>query len=96
VNLLQTWLIVGVPLLAGSCYLFVGRNKTFARFGYLGLAALIVTLLTVPQEAGQGRAISAGVVGALAFVLVANGRGTSADDQFVEHHQGRKRFTTAG
>lgn len=95
-NLLQTWLILGVPLLAGSCYLFIGRNKTLARIGYLGLLATILTVLFVPTEgSAQVRAVSAGLVGAIAFTFVATGRGTQTDDEFVEHHQDRRRFTTA-
>jgi hypothetical protein len=95
VTLLQTWLILGVPLVAGSCYLFIGRNKTLARFGYAGLALAIGSLLVVPEDGGQGAAISAGLVGTLAFVFVATGRGTQVDDEFVEHHQDRRRYTVA-
>jgi O-antigen/teichoic acid export membrane protein len=95
VNLLQTWLILGVPLVAVSCYLFIGRDKTRARLGYGGLLVAILALLLVPEDGGQGAAISAGLVGAIAFVFVATGRGTQVDDEFVEHHQDRRRFTTA-
>jgi O-antigen/teichoic acid export membrane protein len=95
VNLLQTWLILGVPLVATSTYLFIGRNKTRARIGYVGLLAAVLSLLFVPEDGGAGAAISAGFVGALAFVFVATGRGTQVDDEFVEHHQDRRRFTTA-
>jgi hypothetical protein len=95
VNLLQTWLILGVPLVAGSMYLFIGRDKGRARAGYLGLATAIVVLLTVPEGGGQGAAISAGFVGLVAFVFVATGRGTDLDDRYVEHHQERRRYTTA-
>lgn len=94
-NLLQTWLILGVPLVAASLYLFVGRDKGRARIGYFGLLTAIVVLLSVPETGGQGRAISAGLVGAAAFVFVATGRGTRVDDEFIEHHQGRRRYTTA-
>lgn len=94
-NLLQTWLILGVPLLAGSVYLFIGRGKTMARFGYLGLLTTMVVLMLVPEGAGSGRAISVGLVGAIAFTFVATGRGTQVDDEFVEHHEDRRRFTTA-
>jgi hypothetical protein len=95
VNLLQTWLVLGVPLLAVSVFLFIGRNKVMARMGYAGLALTVVLLLLVPQEGGQGAAISAGLVGAIGFVFVATGRGTHTDDEHIEHHQGRRRFTTA-
>lgn len=94
-NLLQTWLVLGVPLLAISSYLFVGRSKQRARLGYVGLVTLVVLLVVVPTGAGQGRAISAGLVGLLVVGLVAVGRGTDADDAYAEHHQTRRRFTTA-
>lgn len=94
-TLLQTWLILGVPLVAVSSYLFIGRNKVLARMGYVGLLGAVLALLLLPEDGGQGAAISAGLVGALAFVFVATGRGTHLDDEFVEHHQDRRRFTTA-
>jgi hypothetical protein len=95
VNLLQTWLILGVPLVAGSMYLFIGRDKGRARAGCFGLLTAVVVLLTVPEGGGQGAAISAGLVGAVAFLFVATGRGTDIDDRYVEHHQDRRRYTTA-
>lgn len=94
-NLLQTWLVLGVPLLAGSVYLFIGRNKTLARFGYLGLFLTVMALMFVPEGGGPGQAISVGLVGVIAFTFVATGRGTQVDDEFVEHHQDRRRFTVA-
>lgn len=94
-NLLQTWLILGVPLLASSIYLFIGRSKTLARFGYLGLFATVLVLWLVPEGGGPGRGLSIGLVGAVAFTFVATGRGTHTDDEFLEHHEDRKRFTTA-
>lgn len=94
-NLLQTWLVIGVPLVAVSCYLFVGRDKIRARVGYAGLLLAVIVLAVVPQDGGQGAAISAGLVGAIAFVFVATGRGTRTDDEFIEHHEDRRRFTTA-
>ncbi len=94
-TLLQTWLIIGVPLVAASLYLFVGRNKGRARVGYFGLLTAVVALATLPTNATQGRMISAGLVGAAAFLFVANGRGTHTDDDYIEHHQDRRRFTTA-
>ncbi len=94
-SLLQTWLVLGVPLLALSVFLFIGRNKVMARMGYAGLGLTVVLLLLVPQDGGQGAAISAGLVGAIAIVFVATGRGTHTDDDHIEHHQGRRRFTTA-
>ena len=94
-NLLQTWLVLGVPLLAGSVYLFIGRSKTLARFGYLGLLLTMAALIFVPEGGGPGQAISVGLVGVIAFTFVATGRGTQTDDEFVEHHQDRRRYTVA-
>ncbi|MEX1177976.1 MAG: hypothetical protein WEB09_05905 [Nitriliruptor sp.] len=93
-TLLQTWLILGVPLVAASLYLFVGRDKGRARIGYFGLLTAVVVLASVPTDATQGRMISAGLVGAAAFVFVATGRGTQTDDEYIEHHEGRRRYTT--
>src|SRR5690606_6575423 len=95
VTLLQTWLIIGVPLVAASTYMFVGRDKVRARVGHVGLLTAVVVLLLVPEDGGAGAAISAGLVGAVAFTFVATGRGTHSDDDYIEHHQDRRRFTTA-
>lgn len=88
-NLLQTWLIVGVPGLATALGLFAGRNKLRAWFGYGVLAVLVVLFATVP-----GDAISAAFVGMVAVAYLATGRGTSKDDEFTEHHQSRDTLTT--
>ncbi len=67
---MQTWLFVGVPALALAAGLFAGRSPTRAAFGYLVLAIAFVSFLIVPRSA-----VSAGVVGTVAFLLVAAGRG---------------------
>ncbi len=87
-NLLQTWIIVGVPalLLAAAC--FVGSNQLRALVGYAILAATTVTFLLVPQDA-----FSAGAVGLIGFFIVATGRGTEQDLVAAEHHENRRRFT---
>ncbi len=69
-NTLQAWLVVGVPALALAAGLFAGRSQVRASFGYLVLAATFVFFLVVPDSP-----LSAGVVGAIAFLLVAAGRG---------------------
>jgi hypothetical protein len=89
VNLLQTWLIVGVPGLATAMGLFAGRNKLRAWFGYGVLAVLVVLFATVP-----GDPISAAFVGMVAVAYLATGRGTSKDDEFTEHHESRDTLTT--
>lgn len=88
-DLLQTWLIVGVPGLMITAGLFVGRSQVRSWIGYLVLVALVAVFLLVP-----GDVVSAAAVGLIAFLLVATGRGMQAD-LAPEHHQNRKRFTTA-
>jgi MFS superfamily sulfate permease-like transporter len=89
VDLLQSWMIVGVPGLALALGLFSGRSKLRSWFGYGVLAALLVFFVTVP-----GDMISAVALGILVVAFVATGRGTHTDDEFQEHHVDRKRFTT--
>lgn len=88
-NLLQTWLIIGVPALAVAMGLFAGRNKVRAWFGYAVLIVLVVLFATVP-----GDPISAALVGMVAVAYLATGRGTSRDDAYLEHHEVRRALTT--
>ena len=88
-DLLQSWMIVGIPGVALALGLFSGRSKLRAWFGYAVLAALIVFFVTVP-----GDVISAVALGIAVVSFVATGRGTHTDDEFQEHHVDRKRFTT--
>jgi MFS superfamily sulfate permease-like transporter len=89
VDLLQSWMIVGVPAVALALGLFSGRNKLRAWIGYGVLAALVVFFVTVPRDV-----ISAVAIGIVIVGFVATGRGTHTDDEFQEHHVDRKRFTT--
>jgi fatty acid desaturase len=89
VNILQSWLIVGVPALVMIAALFTGRSALRALIGYALLAATLVFFVVVPRDP-----ISAAVVGLVAVLLVATGRGTHTDDETPEHHEDRKRFTT--
>jgi membrane protein implicated in regulation of membrane protease activity len=89
VNIVQSWLIVGVPALVVIGALFTGRSALRAMFGYAALAATLVFFVVVP-----GDPISAAVIGLVAVFLVATGRGTHVDDEFPEHHENRKRMTT--
>ena len=66
----QTWVFVGIPALALAAGLFAGRSMTRASFGYLVLAFTFVFFLVVPRSA-----VSAGIIGTIAFLLVAAGRG---------------------
>jgi hypothetical protein len=89
VNLLQAWLIVGVPGIALALGLFAGRSKTRAWFGYGVLAALVLFFVLLP-----GDVISAALIGLVAVAFLAVGRGTGKDDEYQEHHQGRRAYTT--
>jgi membrane protein implicated in regulation of membrane protease activity len=87
-DVLQTWLLIGVPGLCIAAALFVGRSVVRAWLGYVVLAALIVVFVLTP-----GGAVSAAAIGALAVVLVATGRGTTSDRRYREHHEERSRYT---
>lgn len=88
-NVLQTWLIIGVPGLATALGLFAGHDKVRAWFGYGLLVALVVVFATVP-----GDPVSAALTGLIAVAYLATGRGTHKDDEFAEHHEERDRLTT--
>jgi multisubunit Na+/H+ antiporter MnhB subunit len=90
VNLLQTWLLVGVPGLLIAAGLFVGRSQVRAWIGYVVLLALALVFALTP-----GGGLSSALVGGIVVVFVATGRGTHVDDEFPEHHEERRRFTTA-
>lgn len=87
-NLLQAWLIVGIPALVVIAALFAGRSRVRAIGGYVVLAATLVFFLTV-----AGNLISSAAIGLIGVFLVATGRGT-ATDEAPEEHQERKRYTT--
>jgi membrane protein implicated in regulation of membrane protease activity len=89
-DVMQTWLLVGVPGLCIAAALFVGRSIVRAWLGYAVLAALIVLFVTTP-----GGSISAALIGAIAVVFVANGSGTNSDRAYREHHEERGKYTRA-
>lgn len=70
VNTLQAWLAVGAPALALAAGLFAGRSVVRSAVGYLVLVLTLLFFLVVPRSP-----VSAGVVGSIAFLLVASGRG---------------------
>lgn len=86
---LQTWLIIGVPGLIVTAGLFTGRSLLRAWLGYAVLAVLVGVFLFIP-----GDVISAAAIGLIIFMLVAAGRGMQADTG-PNHHQTRRRYTTA-
>ena len=88
-DLLQTWIVIGVPGMVLAVGLFVGRSRIRALVGFGVLAALTAVFVMTP-----GGGFSAAAVGLVAMLFVATGRGTNVDDRFDEHHQNRKRFTT--
>ncbi len=89
-DLLQTWLLIGVPGVVLAAALFVGRSSVRAMLGYLTLTALVVVFAITP-----GGGTSAAVVGLLGLAAVATGRGSHRDDAAPEHHEQRRRYTTA-
>lgn len=88
-NVMQSWIVVGVPslLLLGAA--FVGRSAVRALVGYVILAATVLFFVIVPSDP-----VSAAVFGLMGVLLVANGRGTGEDAKHHEHHEHRKRYTT--
>ena len=86
---LQTWIVIGVPALLTAAALLVGRSNVRVWLAYAVLAVATITFVVVP-----GDPLSAAACGLLAFALVAAGRGQN-DDDYPEHHENRKRFTTA-
>lgn len=89
-DVMQTWLLVGVPGVVLAAGLFVGRSRLRAWLGYGVLLALVLTFVLVP-----GDGVSAAVIGLIAVAMVATGRGTGRDEEHTEHHEQRRRFTTA-
>lgn len=89
-NVVQSWIVVGIPALLAIAALFVGNSQVRALAGYAVLAATIVFFLAVP-----GDPFSAGLLGLIGFAAVASGRGQQGDLVAVEHHENRRRFTVA-
>lgn len=90
-DLLQSWIVLGVPGLVIAAGLFVGRSRTRALIGYAVLLALMAYFFTVP-----GGGLSAAAVGLVGVGFVATGRGTNLDERHAEHHEQRRRYTVAG
>lgn len=89
-DVLQTWIVVGVPGLLTAAVLFVGNSRVRALGGFVVLLATLLAFVLIP-----GEPISAAVIGLLLMVFVANGRGQGPDDALPEHHENRERFTVA-
>jgi hypothetical protein len=82
VNTLQTWIFVGIPALVLAAGLFAGRSTVRAAFGYVVLVVTLLVFLLVPRSP-----TSAGVVGMVAFLLVAAGRGFAEDEKREDYGQ---------
>ena len=78
---LQAWLVVGIPALAATAAMFAGRSSVRAGVGYLILALTLVFFLLVPEDV-----ISASVIGAIGFLLIAVGRGSASEEEQGDHH----------
>ncbi len=89
-DVLQTWIVFGVPGLLIGAALFVGNSRVRALAGFAVLAATMLVFLLVPREP-----LSAAAIGVAMILFVANGRGQATDDQVPEHHEHRERFTVA-
>lgn len=87
-DLLQAWVVVGIPGLVIAVGLFVGHSRLRAWFGYGVLAALFTFFLLL--ETGVYSAL---FVGMIAVGYLANGRGLTVSGP--EHHEERGRFTRA-
>lgn len=89
-DLLQTWLLIGVPVLVAAVVMFVGRSRLRALVGYVLLAVLVATFVLTP-----GGGPSAAAVGIVGLAALATGRGSHLDDARPEHHEQRRRYTVA-
>lgn len=90
VDVVQAWLLVGVPGLIVTAALLAGRDQLRAVLGYAVLAVLTGTFVTI-----EGGGVSGGLIGLLAVGLVATGRGTNEVDDLPEEQEVRDRWTHA-
>lgn len=89
-NSLQAWLVVGVPGVVVAAALFAGHSAVRAALGYVVLVVTMAFFLLVP-----GDRVSGALVGMVAVLLLAAGRGFGPDARAPEHHQTRGRYTTS-
>ena len=62
--------------------MFIGRSLVRSAAGYFVLAVTFVFFLTVVEDK-----VSAGIIGAVGFLLVARGRGTELVESEGEHDE---------
>lgn len=87
-DVVQTWIVIGVPGLIVVASLFAGRSRRRALTGYAVLLGLVVAFATVP-----GGAPSAAAIGILGVAYVATGRGSHRDVSESEPDEVRRRAT---
>lgn len=73
-SILQVWLVVGVPALVLAFALFYGTSPLRSALGYLVLMGAFGLMLTVDRG-------SAAVIGGIAALLYAAGRGGQAESR---------------
>ena len=73
-NVLQVWMVVGIPAIVLSVALFYGRSRVRTLFGFLVLLAAAGYMATVDRA-------SAAALGLLVALLYAAGRGGTADTE---------------
>lgn len=73
-SILQAWLVVAIPLLITACALFYGRSRIRTALGYVALLVAFGFMVTVDPG-------SAAVIGVLAALAYAAGRGGQAESE---------------
>ena len=73
-SVVQVWLVVGVPLLVLAFALFYGRSRIRTLLGYVVLLIAFGVVVSVDPASGA-------MIGGVAALLYAAGRGGQADAQ---------------
>lgn len=71
-RVVQVWLVAGIPLLAVAFALFYGRSRIRTMLGYVVLLIAFAVVVSVDQASGA-------MIGVVAALLYAAGRGGQAD-----------------
>jgi hypothetical protein len=88
-DLLQLWIIIGIPVVVSAVVLLVGGSPVRARIAVGLLAAYAVVLAVMPVAAGASIAL----IGLPVMVLIASGR--LEGPRRPRHHEQRRGLTTA-
>lgn len=73
-SILQAWVVVGLPLLLVAFGLFYGRSRVRTALAYVALMVAFIVMVTVDRG-------SAAVIGGLAALAYAAGRGGQAESE---------------